>query len=233
MRHATAACIVLAAAPALAFAGAVEIAGTVCRANRRGDRVILGADAGGRHPVVVPASARVAFEGRRYEAADLRPGDKVDVFGDLAESGRVTAMRVDVSVPVAGALLDALLGTRPRLVGRFAVREAKTEFFSLNVPGDDYVRVDAKSAYGPKGRVWVSTLKSGDLLEVGGTWTKKGEIKASSIRILTDDEPASCRRKAERAEVKEQTAAREAAERRFLDGYDEEEDEIEEPAASR
>jgi len=221
MRHTFAAtCAVFAAAPALALAGAVEIAGTVCRANRRGNRVILGAHAGGRHQVVLPASARVAFEGRRYEAADLRPGDEVDVFGDGAESGRVTAMRVDVSVPLAGALVDALLGTRPRLVGRFAVREAKTEFFTLSLPGDDYVRVDAKAAYGPKGRVRVSTLASGDLLEIGGTWTKKAEIRASYIRVLTDDEPDPCRRNAARGETKEQTAARAAAEQRFLDGYD-------------
>jgi hypothetical protein len=80
--------------------------------------------------------------------------------------------------------------------------------------------VDARSAYGPKGRVYVSTLRSGDLLEVAGTWTKKGEIKASSIRILTDDEPDSCKRGAPAGETKEQTAAREAAEQRFLDDSD-------------
>jgi hypothetical protein len=201
------------------FAAAVEVAGTACRVSRRGDRMIVRSD-GARVGVIVPDTARVTREGAAYEAADLRPGDSLTVIGDRDGSGPVTALRVETSVPVAGAIADALLGTRPRLIGRFAVREAKTEFFSLNVPGDDYVRVDAKGAYGPKGRVWVSSLRSGDLLEVGGTWTKKNEIKASSIRVLTDDEPDSCRRDARRGETKEQTAAREAAEQRFLDGYD-------------
>jgi hypothetical protein len=49
-------------------------------------------------------------------------------------SCRLEVGRLDVQVKVAEALLDAVLKTRPRLVGRFAVREAKTEFFSLRVP---------------------------------------------------------------------------------------------------
>lgn len=230
MKHATAAGLVLVlASPAFAPADAVQIAGTVCRASRLGGRVVLGADGGGRIRVAFAPAARVAFEGRPYEAADLRPGDRVEVFGDRADGGAVTALRADVSVPVGTALLGALLGTKPPLIGRFAVQEAKTEFFSLNLAGDDYVRVDAKAAYGPKGRVRVSSLKSGDLLEIGGTWTKKGEIRASSIRVLTDDEPDSCRRDAQRGETKDEMAAREAAERRFLDGYDDAPVEEDEP----
>jgi hypothetical protein len=198
--------------------------GTVCRANRGADRLIV-VDETGRHPVVVSRSAQVTFEGRSYESSDLRPGDKVHLFGERRPSGVVEADDIDVRVRLGDALLDAILGTKPRLVGRFAVREAKTEYFSLNVPGDDYVRVDAKSAYGPKGRVWVSSLRSGDLLEISGTWTKDREIRASSIRVLTDDEPDSCRRKATKGETPQETAEREAAEHRFLDGYDDEDEE--------
>ena len=199
---------------------AVEIEGTLCRASRRGDRLIVRAS-GERAFVIVPARARVTHEGRESEAWDLRPGDAVTVIGDRDGSGPVTALRVEADVAAADTIAGALLGSKPRLVGRFSVREAKTEFFSLNVPGGDYVRVDARSAYGPKGRVYVSTLRSGDLLEVGGTWSKNNkEIKASSIRVLTDDEPDTCRRDAERGETKEQTAARATAEQRFLDGYD-------------
>jgi hypothetical protein len=218
MKHALAAFALLAAGAGTCFADAVEVAGKVCRAGRRGDRLLVSAS-GARARVVVPDTARVSFEGRPYEAADVRPGDAVTVFGDRDDTGRVTALRVEVSVPVATAIADALLGTRHRLVGRFAVREAKTEFFSLNVPGGEYVRVNAKSAYGPKGRVRVSTLRSGDLLEVDGKWTKKGEIEASSIRILTDDDACD----APPGETREEAAVRELAERRFLDGYDDEE----------
>jgi hypothetical protein len=218
MKHALAACALLGAGAGPCFAAAVEVTGTVCRASRRGDRLIVRA-AGERVRVVVPGSARVAHEGRPWEADDVRPGDAVTIFGDREAAGRVTALRVDVSAPVATAIAEALLGKRHRLVGRFAVREAQTEFFSLGIPGGDYVRVNAKSAYGPKGRVRVGTLRSGDLLEVDGRWTKKGEIEASSIRILTDDD--SCG--PPKGEAKEEAAVREMAERRFLDGHDDEE----------
>lgn len=208
----------LLAGAGVAHGEAVEIEGTVCRANRSVDRLIL--EVGGKRQLVaVDTSVRVTFDGKWYEAVDLRPGDKVLVFGDRDGSGTLRSLRIDVQVRVGDALVDALLGARPRLIGRFAVREAKTEFFSLNVPGDDYVRVDAKAAYGPRGRVRVSTLRPGDLLEIGGTWTKKGEIRASSISILTDDEPGSCRQHAREGETREDTATREAAEQRFLDGY--------------
>lgn len=227
-----------AAALALLLAGAgpaggeaVSVEGTLCRASRSVDRMIVEA-AGKRHRLVLDRSARVTFEGAGYEASDLRPGDRIHVFAERDPAGVLHPLGIDVRFRAGEALLDAVLGTRPRLVGRFAVREAKTEFFTLNVPGDDYVRVDAKAAYGPKGRVWVSTLRSGDLLEISGTWTKEREIRASSIRVLTDDEPGSCRDHARRGETAKETEAREAAERRFLDGYDpdeEPEEEEEEP----
>ncbi len=223
MKHPIAAFALLLAGAGTCFADAVEMGGTVCRAGRSGDRLIVRAS-GARARVVVPATARISFEGGPYDAADVRPGDSVTIFGDRDESGRVTALRVEVSTPVVSLIREALLGKRNTLVGRFGVREAKTEFFSLDLPGDGWVRVDAKAAYGPRGRVWVSTLRPGDLLEIDGTWTKKGEIiKASSIHVVTDYEPDSCRRDAERGETKEETATREMAERRFLDGYDDEE----------
>jgi hypothetical protein len=209
---------VLLAGAGFAHGEAVEIEGTLCRTNRSVDRLIV--DAGGqRHRVAIDESARVTFEGDWYETEDLRPGDRIVVFAERDHAGILHPLRIDVRVRAGAALLDALLGTRPRLIGRFAVREAKTEFFSLNVPGNDYVRVDAKAAYGPRGRVWVSTLRVGDLLEIDGTWTKKGEIRASAIRVLTDDEPDSCRRRAGKDEGDEDAAERDAAERRFLDGY--------------
>jgi hypothetical protein len=218
--RALAAATALVAGVTLAHAEAVDVSGTVCRLSRHGDRLVVALDRGPRVPVAIPGTARVTFEGAWYEADDIRPGDKVQIFGDRRPKGHIEALRVDVQVRATDALLDALFRTKPRLVGRFAVREAATEFFSLNVPGMDYVRVDAKGAYGPKGRVWVSTLSSGDLLEIDGTWVDKDEIRASYIRILSTEEPGSCREKARRGETLEETAAREAAERRFLDGYD-------------
>ena len=214
--------ILLLAGAVVAHGEAVEIEGTLCRTNRSVDRLIV--DVGGqRHRVAVDSSARVTFEGEWYEAEDLRPGDRILVFAERDRAGILHPLRIDVRVRVGEALLDALLGTRPRLIGRFAVREAKTEFFSLNVPGNDYVRVDAKAAYGPRGRVRVSTLRVGDLLEIDGTWTREGEIRASSIRVLTDDEPGGCRQHARRDETGQDSAARETVEQRFLDGYASEE----------
>jgi hypothetical protein len=218
MKPALAVTLLAVAGAGLVHGEAVEVEGTLCRANRSVDRLIV--DAGGtRHRVALDASSRVTFEGGRYEAADLRPGDRILVFAERDSLGILHPLRIDVQARVGEGLLDALLGTRPRLIGRFAVREAKTEFFSLNVPGGDYVRVDAKAAYGPKGRVWVSTLRVGDLLEIDGTWTKEREIRASSIRVLTDIEPDRCRQRARKGEAKSDTSARETAEQRFLEGY--------------
>src|SRR5262249_49517542 len=102
------------------------------------------------------------------------------------------------------------------VVGRFAVREAKTEFFSLRLPETHYIRVDGKSAYGPTGRVWVSSLKPGDLLEVRGDWTTKDLLKANSIDVITEREPSFCRTAARRGELAGDTQAREEDERKFL-----------------
>jgi hypothetical protein len=201
----------------------LEIEGTLCRANRDADRLIVDADAR-RRPVALGGSTRVAFQGLRLAREDLRPGDRIVVLAEPGPAGVLRGLRIDVQAQAGPGILDALLGTRPRLVGRFGVREAKTEFFTLHLPGDEFVRVDAKAAYGPHGRVWVSTLKVGDLLEIGGEWVKEREIRASSIHVITDDEPDSCRKRARKGETKEQTAARESAERRFLDGHDPEEE---------
>jgi hypothetical protein len=166
----------------------------------------------------------VAFPGLRLAREDLRPGDRVVVLAEPGPAGVLRGLRIDVQARAGPGLLDAILGTRPRLVGRFGVREAQTEFFTLHLPGNEFVRVDAKAAYGPHGRVWVSTLKVGDLLSIDGEWVRDREIRASSIHVITDDEPGDCRKRARRGETKEQTATREAAERRFLDGYDPEEE---------
>jgi hypothetical protein len=232
MQSAIAVAALLLAGAGVGHGEALEIEGTLCRTNRSVDRLIV--DSGGRrHLVAVDRSARVTFESHWYEADDLRPGDRIQLFAERDRAGILHPLRIDVQVRAGAALLDALLGTRPRLIGRFAVREARTEYFSLNVPGDDYVRVDAKAAYGPHGRVWVSTLRAGDLLEIGGTWTKKGEIRASSIHVLTDDEPGSCRQHARKGETEEATAAREAAEQRFLGGYAPEEESPDEDGPGR
>ena len=98
------------------------------------------------------------------------------------------------------------------------MREGKTDFFSLHCPNRRYVRVDAKSAYGPAGRVPVSSLKSGDLLEVRGAWPSKDLLQATSINIITDHEPSFCTISARRNETTNgETSAREADEQRFLD----------------
>jgi hypothetical protein len=207
----------------VAHGDVLEIEGTLCRANRGADRLIV--DTGAmRHPVVLSGSTRVAFPGLRLAREDLRPGDRVVVLAEPGPAGVLRGLRIDVQARAGPGLLDAILGTRPRLVGRFGVREAQTEFFTLHLPGNEFVRVDAKAAYGPHGRVWVSTLKVGDLLSIDGEWVRDREIRASSIHVITDDEPGDCRKRARRGETKEQTATREAAERRFLDGYDPEEE---------
>jgi len=86
----------------------------------------------------------------------------------------------------------------------------------MRLAGERFVRVDAKSAYGPNGRVWVSSLKPGDLLEVRGAWVSKDLLKASSIEVATDREPSFCRTAARRGEMSGETTAREADEEKFL-----------------
>jgi hypothetical protein len=221
MRSTTAVATLLLAA--VARGDVLEVEGTLCRSNRSVDRLIV--DVGGvRRPVALGGSTRVAFEGQEFARGDLRPGDRILLLAESGRTGVLHGLRIDVQSRAGPGLLDALLGTRPRLIGRFGVREARTEFFTLDLPGAEFVRVDAKAAYGPHGRVWVSTLKTGDLLEISGEWTKEREIRASLIHVITDDEPGTCRTRARKGETKEDTAAREAAERRFLDGYDPEEE---------
>ena len=191
--------------------------GTLCRMNRAADRMIIGSEAGPRLRVT-SEDAAVTFEGIHYERLDLRPGDRVRISGNRNGSV-IRATGIDAHVRPADALFDSLLPTKT-LVGRFGVREAQTEFFMLNLPGQNYIRVDAKSAYGPNGRVRVSSLKAGDLLEVRGDWPSKDLLKASSITVITDKENATCRAHARLRESKADTAEREADEEKFLQGQD-------------
>jgi hypothetical protein len=197
-----------------------EITGTVCRLNRHVDRMIVASGDHERVRVVVPDSATMTFEGTSYRIEDLRPGARVRVIG-TSSGDRVEATSLQVKFKVADTIFDALLGPRKTVVGRFSVREAKTEYFSLNTGDGNYVRVEAKSAYGPKGRVRVKDLQSGDLLELSGDWKSRDELHASYIKVITDEELTSCRARARRGETKEQTTAREAAEQKFLDGVTE------------
>jgi hypothetical protein len=185
--------------------------------------MIVGTDDGQRVRAVLRRSTSVSFQGNRSDRSDLRLGDRVHLIAHQ-DGSHIDAESVDVRLRTADALLDSLLGSHRTIVGRFAVREAKTEFFSLSLPGGNYVRVDAKSAYGPNGRVRVSSLKSGDLLEIRGSWPKKGLLQASSIRVMTDTEPSFCQSHARRGESSETTKIREADERKFLNAQDSEDE---------
>jgi len=199
-----------------AYGVSVAIDGTVCRMNRAIDRMIIKSDGGSRFRVSVGHSVPVNFKSHLYDRADLRAGDRVHVVASRQESEMV-AHSVDVTMRVDDALVDSIFRSHRTVTGRFAVREAKTEFFSLHLPLQRYIRVDAKSAYGPNGRVYVSSLKPGDLLEVKGTWVSKDLLQASAINILTDYEPSFCSTAARRNEMDKETSLREADEQRFLD----------------
>ncbi len=202
------------------LAATLSIDGTVCRMNRAVDRLIVRSDDGPRVRIALGHSITVRYRSQTYDRADLRPGDRVHVDAEHREPvglfarARVLTMRVD------DALVDSIFRSHRTLTGRFAVREAKTEFFSLRLPAQRYIRVDAKSAYGPKGRVRVSSLKPGDLLELRGTWSTKDLLRASSINVITDHEPSFCSSAARRGEMSGETAAREADEQRFLSKSD-------------
>lgn len=193
----------------------LSIDGTVCLMNRSIDRMIILTDSGPRVRVALGRAVPIRFNTRTYDRNDLRPGDRVRVVADRSAAG-LLAKQVDVTMRVGDALVDSIFRTHRTVVGRFAVREAKTEFFSLRLPEMHYVRVDAKAAYGPNGRVWVSSLKPGDLLEIRGTWPSKDLLQASSIDVVTDREPSFCRTAARRGEESGDTEAREADERKFL-----------------
>lgn len=195
----------------------VDVKGTICRLSRNADRMIVRADDGKRLRVVIGDSTRLTFEKTSFSADDLRLGDRVRVIGRASDL-RVDAESVDVQLKIGETIIDALLGLKPPLVGRFGSREAKTEFFSFRLPDGRYIRVDAKSAYGAKGRVWVSTLRSNDLLMLSGEWKSDQLYRASNIRVLTNEEWSRC--KPIESETKEEKAARETAEQKFLDGAD-------------
>lgn len=191
--------------------------GTICRINRAADRLIIETSTGPRLRITADGAA-VTFEGIRYDRADLRPGDRVRIAGNRnGASIRATAIDARVRIPdvASGSLFPS-----HTVVGRFAAREAQSEFFSLHLPGSNYVRVDAKSAYGSAGRVRVASLRPGDLLEIRGNWPEKGLLKASAIEIITGKEDPACRADAMHGESREDTAAREAAEGRFLQDSD-------------
>ena len=185
--------LLVAVAAAGAAAQQVAVDGRACRINRAVDRIIVLTGSGERVFVKAESEADWVFGRERFERADLRPGDPVRVFGWDMPDGTFLAGTVRVRPDLAEAIWDALVPSKSKaLVGRFSVREAQTEFFSLNLPGGNYVRIDAKGAYGGRGRVRVSSLKSGDLLEVRGEWVKD-VFRASYIDIQTDSEPASCK----------------------------------------
>ncbi len=206
----------LIAAPLAAFdpSTPVQFQGTACRVNRQIDRFIVAADSG-RMSVELADEGKVTFNGEDLDASDMRPGDRVRITGHTTSDGVVIADAIDVDRVTGRALLDALFPSSS-IYGRFSVREAKTEFFSVRVPGRQYLRVDGRSAYGPHGRVYVSSLKSGDLLELHGK-QKNGVLQASYVDVITNQEPTGCRSAARRGENKAGTAEREAAEQKFLD----------------
>jgi len=195
---------------------AAVVDGTACRMNGGVERLIVMTESGERTRVIADSGAPATGDGDRIDRGDLRPGDRVRVEGERGENGTLTAHSIEARTRVADALFDALL-PRKTIVGRFGSREAQTEFFSLNTGDGNYIRIDARSAYGPKGRMWVSKFRSGELLEVNGDRDKRGLLKASYINVITDDEPASCRSRARRGEEKSATKEREEAEKRFLD----------------
>lgn len=200
----------------LLLAAVISLDGTVCRMNRSIDRLIIRSDNGPRVRVNLDDDVPVKYRSQTYDRADLRPGDRVHIEAERGDEG-LDAQSVDLTMRVDDALVDSIFRSHRTVTGRFAVREAKTEFFSLHLPNRRYVRVDAKSAYGPKGRVVVSKLRSGDLLEVRGAWQGKDLLQASSITVLTNQEPSFCSSAARRGEMSSETAAREADEQRFLD----------------
>jgi hypothetical protein len=204
------------AATRLTAARPLMIDGTVCRMNRAVDRLIIGSDAGSRVRIALPSAVPVRLSSHNYDRADLRPGDRVHIAVDRGRQALV-ARAVDVTMRVDDALVDSIFRSHRTLTGRFAVREAKTEFFSMRLPGKKYVRVDAKSAYGPNGRVRVSSLKPGDLVEIRGSWPSKDLLQASSINLITDHEPSFCTNAARRGEMSGETHSRETDEQKFLD----------------
>ena len=209
-------CLSLVVASQAEAAHTLAIDGTVCRMNRVIDRLIILSDAGPRVRVNLGRSVPVQFNSHSYDRTDLRPGDRVHVQAQRGTAG-LLARQLDVTMRVGDQLVDSIFRSHRTVVGRFGVREAATDFFSLHLADQRFIRVDAKSAYGPNGRVYLSSLKPGDLVEVRGTWPAKDLLKATSIEVMTDQEPSFCRTAARRGEIGGETSAREVDEKRFLD----------------
>jgi hypothetical protein len=199
---------------------AISIDGTVCRMNRAIDRLILRSDSGSRVRVALGHSTPILFESHNYDRADLRTGDRVHIDAVRDADVGLRARSMNLTMRVDDAIVDSIFRSHKTVTGRFAVREAKTDYFSMRLSHQRYLRVDAKSAYGPQGRVRVGSLKSGDLLEVRGTWPSKDLLQATSISVITDYEPSFCTTSARRGEMSGETAAREADEQRFLNKSD-------------
>src|ERR1700737_618235 len=123
-----------------AAASTLTTDGTVCRMNRSIDRMIILTDAGPRIRVALGRSVPIRFNAKTYDRNDLRPGDRVHVIPDRGTAG-LLARQVDLTMRVGDALVDSIFRSHHTTVGRFAVREAKTEFFSLRLPELHYVRV--------------------------------------------------------------------------------------------
>jgi len=212
-------CMFLALVAVQLQAMSLSIDGTVCRMNRSIDRLIIRSDNGPRVRVALGHSIPILFESSTYDRADLRSGDRVHIDA-VRDDGSLVARSLNLTMRVNDALVDSIFRSHKTVTGRFAVREAKTEYFSMRLPHQRYVRVDAKSAYGPQGRVRVGSLKSGDLLEVRGTWPSRDLLQATSISVITDYEPSFCTTSARRGEIAAETTAREADEQRFLNKSD-------------
>jgi len=192
------------------------IDGTVCRMNRAIDRLIIRSDYGNRVRIALGRSVPIQYRLQTYDRADLRPGDRVHITVQRGALG-LLARQLDVTMRVEEALIDSIFRSHRTVTGRFGAREPKTELFTLRLPGPRDVRIDAKGASGPSGRVWVGRLRPGDLLEIRGAWKSKDFLQANSINVLTDHEPSYCTSAARRDEIPAETHSRETSEQRFLD----------------
>ncbi|HYS54579.1 MAG TPA: hypothetical protein VER58_12550, partial [Thermoanaerobaculia bacterium] len=117
----------------------LNVDGTVCMMNRSIDRMIILTDGGPRVRVALGRPVPIRFNAHNYDRADLRPGDRVHVVANRGAEG-LLARQVDITMRVGDALVDSIFRNHRTVVGRFGVREAKTEFFSLRLPEMHYVR---------------------------------------------------------------------------------------------
>ena len=115
------------------LAAVISFDGTVCRMNRSVDRLIIRSDNEVRVRVNVDDDVPLIYRGHSYDRGDLRPGDRVHIQARRSSDG-VEAKNVDVTMRVDDALVDSIFRSHRTVTGRFASREAKTEFFSLHLP---------------------------------------------------------------------------------------------------